>query len=118
MCTAEEYTRRAHLVNDEFKAQLNRKSLKYNWHDANVTVLEGIMARGDRRIGKEFYTLRTRDKNELFPWDFIDTGVSRKFLRKEWERAMNAEVTPNCREHCSGCGASKFGGGVCYEGKN
>lgn len=67
---------------------------------------------------KEFYTLRTRDKNELFPWDFIDTGVSRKFLRKEWERAMNAEVTPNCREHCSGCGASKFGGGVCYEGKN
>ncbi len=52
MCTAEEYTRRAHLVNDEFKAQLNRKSLKYNWHDANVTVLEGIMARGDRRIGK------------------------------------------------------------------
>ena len=153
MCTAEEYTRRAHLVNDEFKAQLNRKSLKYNWHDANVTVLEGIVARGDRRIGKvieeayrlgclfdswtesfrddlwekaflntgiekEFYTLRTRDKNELFPWDFIDTGVSRKFLRKEWERAMNAEVTPNCREHCSGCGASKFGGGVCYEGKN
>ena len=69
-------------------------------------------------IEKEFYTLRTRDKNELFPWDFIDTGVSRKFLRKEWERAMNAEVTPNCREHCSGCGASKFGGGVCYEGKN
>ena len=59
-------------------------------------------------IEKEFYTLRTRDKNELFPWDFIDTGVSRKFLRKEWERAMNAEVTPNCREHCSGCGASKF----------
>ena len=115
MCTAEEYTRRAHLVNDEFKAQLNRKSLKYNWHDANVTVLEGIMARGDRRIGKvieeayrlgclfdswtesfrddlwekaflntgiekEFYTLRTRDKNELFPWDFIDIGVTKQFM--------------------------------------
>lgn len=153
MCTAEEYTRRAHLVNDEFKEQLNRKSLKYNWHDAEVTVLEGVMARGDRRIGKvieeayrlgclfdswtesfrddlweqaflntgikkEFYTLRMREEDELFPWDFIDTGVSRKFLRKEWERAMNAEVTQNCREHCSGCGAAKFGGGVCYEGKN
>ena len=52
MCKAEEYMRRAHLVNDEFKAQLNRKSLKYNWHDAQVTVLEGVMARGDRRIGK------------------------------------------------------------------
>lgn len=44
--------RRAHLVNDEFKEQLNRKSLKYNWHDAEVTVLEGIMARGDRKISK------------------------------------------------------------------
>ncbi len=107
----------AHLVNDEFKAQLNRKSLKYNWHDAQVTVLEGVMARGDRRIGKlieeayrlgclfdswtesfhnelwmqafentgidlEFYNLRERSEDELFPWDFIDIGVSRKFLRK------------------------------------
>ena len=145
--------RRAHLVNDEFKAQLNRKSLKYNWHDAQVTVLEGVMARGDRRIGKlieeayrlgclfdswtesfhnelwmqafentgidlEFYNLRERSEDELFPWDFIDIGVSRKFLRREWERAMKETVTPNCRMQCSGCGAAKFGGGVCYESKN
>lgn len=151
MCTTDEYTRRAHLVNDEFKEQLNRKSLKYNWHDADVTVLEGVMARGDRRIGAVieeayrlgclydswtesfkndlwlqafdhmgvdigFYTLRKRDKDELFPWDFIDTGVNRSFLWREWEHAMNAEVTPNCREKCSGCGASIFKGGVCYEG--
>ena len=153
MCKAEEYMRRAHLVNDEFKAQLNRKSLKYNWHDAQVTVLEGVMARGDRRIGKlieeayrlgclfdswtesfhnelwmqafentgidlEFYNLRERNEDELFPWDFIDIGVSRKFLRREWERAMKETVTPNCRMQCSGCGAAKFGGGVCYESKN
>ena len=153
MCKAEEYMRRAHLVNDEFKAQLNRKSLKYNWHDAQVTVLEGVMARGDRRIGKlieeayrlgclfdswtesfhnelwmqafentgidlEFYNLRERSEDELFPWDFIDIGVSRKFLRREWERAMKETVTPNCRMQCSGCGAAKFGGGVCYESKN
>ncbi len=35
-----------------FKEQLNRKSLKYNWHDADVTVLEGILARGDRKVAK------------------------------------------------------------------
>ena len=51
MYTAEEYDRRAHIVNEEFREQLNRKSLKYNWHDAQVTVLEGVMARGDRRVG-------------------------------------------------------------------
>ena len=153
MCTAEEYMRRAEIVKDEFHAQLNRKSLKYNWHDAQITVLEGVMARGDRKIGKvveeayrlgclfdswtesfhndlwmqafentgidpAFYNLRERGEDELFPWDFIDTGVTRKFLRSEWENAMKETVTPNCRQQCSGCGAARFGGGVCYEGKN
>ena len=153
MCTAEEYMRRAEIVKDEFHAQLNRKSLKYNWHDTQITVLEGVMARGDRKIGKvveeayrlgclfdswtesfhndlwmqafentgidpAFYNLRERGEDELFPWDFIDTGVTRKFLRSEWENAMKETVTPNCRQQCSGCGAARFGGGVCYEGKN
>ena len=153
MYPAEEYDRRAHLVNDEFREQLNRKSLKYNWHDAQGTVLEGVMARGDRRVGRvieeayhlgclfdswtetfrndlwmqafdntrvdiAFYNQRVRGKDEIFPWDFIDIGVSRSFLRREWERAMNETVTPNCREKCSGCGAAGFGGGVCVEGKN
>ena len=153
MYTAEEYDRRAHIVNDEFREQLNRKSLKYNWHDAQVTVLEGVMARGDRRIAPvieeayrlgclfdswtetfrndlwmkafentdvdiSFYNQREREKDEIFPWDFIDIGVSRQFLYREWERAMNETVTPNCRDKCSGCGAAGFGGGVCYEGKN
>ena len=153
MCTAEEYMRRAEIVKDEFHAQLNRKSLKYNWHDAQVTVLEGVMARGDRKIGKvveeayrlgclfdswtesfhndlwmqafentgidpAFYNLRERGEDELFPWDFIDTGVTRKFLRREWENAIKETVTPNCRQQCSGCGAARFGGGVCCESKN
>ena len=153
MCTAEEYVRRASIVKHEFQEQLNRKSLRYNWHDAEVTVLEGVMARGDRRIGKvierayelgclfdswtesfnndlwmqafaetetdiAFYNLRERKPDELFPWDFIDVGVKRSFLYKEWERAMQGVVTPNCRMQCSGCGAAGFGGGVCYEGKN
>ena len=153
MYPAEEYDRRAHLVNEEFREQLNRKSLKYNWHDARGTVLEGVMARGDRRVGKvieeayrlgclfdswtetfrndlwmqafdnarvdiDFYNQRVRGKDEIFPWDFIDIGVSRSFLRREWDRAINETVTPNCREQCSGCGAACFGGGVCVEGKN
>ncbi len=153
MYTADEYNRRAHIVNDEFREQLNRKSLKYNWHDAQVTVLEGVMARGDRRIAPvieeayrlgclfdswtetfrndlwmkafentgvdlSFYNQRERGKDEVFPWDFIDIGVSRSFLYKEWERALSGTVTPNCREKCSGCGAAGFGGGVCYEDKN
>ena len=153
MYTADEYNRRAHIVNDEFREQLNRKSLKYNWHDAQVTVLEGVMARGDRRIAPvieeayrlgclfdswtetfrndlwmkafentgvdlSFYNQRERGKDEVFPWDFIDIGVSRSFLYREWERALSGTVTPNCREKCSGCGAAGFGGGVCYEDKN
>ena len=153
MYTAEEYMRRASVVKQEFQEQLNRKSLRYNWHDAQVTVLEGVMARGDRRIAKVierayrlgclfdswtesfrndlwmqafeetgvdigFYNLRERRPDELFPWDFIDTGVKKTFLYKEWEHAMQGVVTPNCRMQCSGCGAAGFGGGVCYEGKN
>ena len=153
MYTAEEYMRRASVVKQEFQEQLNRKSLRYNWHDAQVTVLEGVIARGDRRIAKVierayrlgclfdswtesfrndlwmqafeetgvdigFYNLRERRPDELFPWDFIDTGVKKTFLYKEWERAMQGVVTPNCRMQCSGCGAAGFGGGVCYEGEN
>lgn len=153
MCTPEEYVHRASVVKHEFQEQLNRKSLKYNWHDAEVTVLEGVFARGDRKVGKvieeayrlgclydswtetfnnerwmqafanmgvdiEFYTTRERHLDELLPWDFIDIGVDKKFMIKEWERAMAAEVTPNCRMHCSGCGAAKYGGGVCHESKN
>lgn len=153
MFPSEEYIRRATIVKHEFLQQLNKKSLKYNWHEADVTVLEGVFARGDRKVGKvieeayrlgclydswsesfdnekwmqafantgvdiEFYTMRERSMDELFPWDFIDIGVTKNSLKKEWERAMNAQVTPNCRMQCSGCGAAKFGGGVCFEGKN
>ena len=150
MCTKEEFLHRAYVVNHEIKEQKNKKSIKYNWHEADVTVLEGILARGDRRIGPaiqrayekgclfdswsewfqnerwleafaecgtdmDSYTTRERALNEIFPWDFIDIGVSRRFLEKEWKRAHEETVTPNCRQNCSGCGAASFGGGVCYE---
>ena len=153
MFTQEDYIHRAYIVNQEMKEQLNRKSLRYNWHEADVTVLEGVFARGDRRTSKvlleayrlgclydswsdefqndkwmqafentgvdlTFYTMRKRELDELFPWDFIDVGVTKSFLRREWERAMRGEVTPNCREKCSACGAMCYQGGVCFEGKN
>lgn len=150
MYSNEEYIARAAVVKHEFQEQLNRKSLKYHWHDAEVTVLEGVFARGDRRLSEVilaayrlgclydswtenfdnekwmkafadtgtdigFYNHRERDADEIFPWDFIDIGVTKKFLYQEWQRALHGEVTPNCREKCSGCGAMKYGGGVCVE---
>ncbi|WP_276852433.1 TIGR03960 family B12-binding radical SAM protein [Enterocloster lavalensis] len=150
MCTKEEFLERANIVRGKFRQMLNFKSLKYNWHEAELTVLEGILARGDRRVGAvieaaykngaiydswseyfnndawmkafedcgvpiDFYTTRERSLDEVFPWDFIDAGVSKEFLKREWKRAMEAVVTPNCRGKCSACGALKFGGGVCFE---
>ena len=150
MLDPEEYLRRAHLVNDTMKKQLNHKSLRYNWHEADVTVLEGILARGDRHlsnailhvyenggiydawseffeyqrwldafkacnIDRDFYNKRKRYETEVFPWDFIDIGVTKDFMLREWKTALGETVTPNCRQRCSGCGAKSFGGGVCYE---
>ncbi len=153
MCRRDEFLERARVVNEEVKQQLNRKSLKYNWHEADVTVLEGVFARGDRRVGRvllkayengcifdswteffvnekwlsafqetgismDFYNSRERSTDEILPWDFIDCGVSKEFLKREWEKAQRGIVTPNCRMQCSGCGAMQFEGGVCFENKN
>lgn len=50
MFTPEDYLTFAHTVNEEVKASLNHKSMRYNWHEAYVTVLEGLLARGDRKV--------------------------------------------------------------------
>ena len=63
----------------------------------------------------DFYNYRERNLSEILPWDFIDIGVSRRYLEREWENARLGKVTPNCREKCSGCGMRKSGGGVCVE---
>ena len=153
MLPREEYLRRAYLVKDTMRAQKNNKSLHYEYDDAEVTLLEGILARGDRKVGKailrayelgcmfdawsekcrydlwlqafaetgidpDFYTLRERGEDELFPWDHIDIGVTKAFLRREWNRAMAGVVTPNCREACSGCGAASYGCGICRQPRN
>lgn len=153
MHSPSEYLGMARVVNHTLREQRNQKSIKYNWHEADVTVLEGVFARGDRRVADvieaayrkgeifdawtenfryqtwvdtfeecgvsmDFYTTRKRSLDEIFPWDFIDTGVTKDFFRREWEKAMRGETTKNCRQGCSGCGVRKFGGGVCFEDTN
>lgn len=128
---------------------IRSKCVKYNWHESKVSVLEGVFARGDRRLSEVIYRAvlkgckfdgwdeyfapekwdeafseagldqafyrRERDYDEILPWDKIDIGVTKEFLMRENENAKKGIVTPNCREKCSGCGASSFKGGVCFE---
>ena len=152
MNTPEDFLRKAHLCNETMENELNHKSLKYQYHENELSELEGVFARGDRKlsalildayengclydswseqfrydiwcasfeklgIDRTFYTTRERGLDETFPWDFIDTGVNRDFLRREWLKSKEGIVTPNCRKQCSNCGAAKFKGGVCLESK-
>ena len=144
---------RQELLNRTIKESVNHKSIRYNWHDFELSHLEGIFARGDRRlsgvlvkayeggclydswgdflkvdvwkkafeeagIDPDFYTYRERPADEILPWDFIDAGVSKQFLRREYETAKAEKVTPNCRMRCSGCGCRIYESGVCYEDQN
>lgn len=150
MLCAKDYLDSAGTVKAALKKQLNQKSIRYIYHEADETVLEGLLARGDRRLSKlllsvyqkgaffdawsewfdmrkweealsetgtdlAFYTRRERSLEEKLPWDFIDAGVTKEFLIREWNNAKKEMVTPNCRQKCSGCGAMKYGGGVCRE---
>lgn len=152
MFEADAYIEMAGRVKDHIREQLNQKCIKYSWHDPEVSVLEGVFARGDRKLSSLIVTaykkgcmydawsdsfradlwaesfkecgvttafyLRERQLDEILPWDFIDMGVSKDFLKREWNNALEGKVTPNCRQQCSGCGAKCFEGGVCYEDKN
>lgn len=150
--TKEDFLEKAYQTKRSIISQLNQKSIKYNWHEADASVMEGIFARGDRRLNQvilrayqkgcmydawseyyhndvwletfeecgvdpDFYTIRQREETEIFPWDFIDCGVTRQFLLREWHRAQQAVVTPNCRMACQGCGAGRYQTGVCLERK-
>lgn len=151
MDTMEQAREKRDFLLSKIREQLNAKSIKYNCHDADVSSLEGVFARGDRRLcnvirqayesgcmydawseyfhydkwkkafednnlDMEFYIRRERAEDELFPWDFIDIGVTKEFMLKEYHNSKAEVVTPNCRSKCSGCGAMKFQCGVCTEG--
>lgn len=66
-------------------------------------------------IDPAFYANRRRSFDEILPWDHLDYGVSKEFLKRECERAYRSEASPNCREKCLMCGCKKYGGGVCFE---
>jgi len=121
------------------KALIRNKRVTYRYHDAKTAQIEGVIARGDRRIANvieaaykngaiydgwsdhfnqhiwysafeqagldpAFYAHRERGIDEKFPWDFIDMGISKKFLAREWEKSKTAATTPNCKDACAGCG--------------
>ncbi len=134
-----EYLRRCKLLKDHFYS----KSIEYNYHEPDLSRLEAVMARGDRRLGPvieaamnngarldgwdeyfrydlwmdafkacgvdpNFYTVRGFGEDEVLPWDPMDVGVSKKFLLRERKRAYEAQITPDCRHGCAGCGANQL----------
>ena len=135
--TPQEYLRRCKLLKSHFYS----KSIEYDYHSPDLSRLEAVFARGDRRLGPvleaavasgarldgwdeyfnyakwfdafqkcgvdpDFYTVRGYDEEEILPWDTIDVGVTKKFLRLERKRAYAGTVTPDCRHGCAGCGAN------------
>lgn len=149
-CTKEEFLEKSYKTKKAIAEQLNQKSVKYNWHETDASVLEGVLARGDRRLSKvllkvyekgcfydawseyfhndkwmeafaecglepDFYCNRERSLDEIFPWDFIDCGVTKEFLKREWLKSKQEQVSENCKVKCQGCGAMRFGGGICYK---
>jgi hypothetical protein len=91
--------------------------------------VQALLARGDRRVANillaaheqgwnkafrespinpNFFTLRERRPDELFPWDFIDHGISKKYFWEEYQRALEGRETPPCRpDVCSRCGVCR-----------
>ena len=135
--TPQEYLRRCKLLKSHFYS----KSITYDYHGPDLSRLEAVFARGDRRLGPvienavnrgarldgwdeyfnyakwfdafqecgvdaDFYTTRGYGEDEILPWDTIDVGISKKFLKLERKRAYAETVTPDCRHGCAGCGAS------------
>jgi len=122
-------------------AELNRDPrVKLNWHDPELSFLEAVLARGDRRLYRtierawrlgarfdgwtehfspdlwqraffetgvdpDYYALRVRERDEVFPWDHLSVGVSKEFLWTERRRAYAGMTTSDCRSNgCAGCG--------------
>jgi len=129
------------------KGMIRNKRITYRYHEAKTAQVEGVIARGDRKIAKvietaykfgaiydgwsdhfnpltwqlafeesgldpDFYTHRERPTEEKLPWDFIDMGISKKFLQREWEKSKEGVTTPNCRDGCAGCGLTCKKGGA------
>ena len=115
------------------------KKVEYNYHDPELSYIEAVLARGDRKLSDaliyaykeekkaekvdneliyenylnafkkynldpDFYARRERSFDEVLPWDIIDVGVSKEFLKREYEKSIKAETTKDCRISCNACG--------------
>ncbi len=124
------------------------KKISISYHQSDASLLEGVLARGDRRLSEviykawqkgakfdswdeffnfdywkesfdecgldpAFYANRKREYDEIFPWDVLDYGIRKDFLIDENKKAHKSELTANCRQKCSACGASRLNGGKC-----
>jgi len=125
---------------DYLKSGLKRLNISFKWHSWEMSHLEAVFSRGDRRLGKvieaawragcrfdswterldlrkweeafhrcgidpDFYATREIPIEEILPWDHLDTGVSKEFLVKEYQRAIKGRVIPDCRYGaCPNCG--------------
>ena len=132
----EEFQRRQQLL----KEHITDRSITFHYHDARLSVIEGVFARGDRRLAPalyeawkngakfdgwsdlfddsryfaafetcgidwEYYSRRTRMIGEPLPWAHTSPGVLERFLKSEWQKALAASLTEDCRRtHCTGCG--------------
>lgn len=127
---------------------LRMKPVQYSWHDPELSFLEAVFSRGDRRLSRvltavhraggrfdswaeqfdfsrwmqafasagldpSFYAHRARGEAEVFPWDHIETGVSKTFLYREYQQALTGQPTEDCRLNCSGCGVRCLEEGLC-----
>lgn len=143
----DEYMRRVTLLREHLRA----KAITYNWHDADTSLIEAVLSRGDRRVGAvlyevwknggklnswsdyfsfqrwldafdtcgldpKFYACREREFGEVLPWSRVFMGVRPEFMWNEREMCYKAELSPDCRKKCTGCGANKLlDGGRCDE---
>ncbi len=55
---------------------------------------------------------RQRDENEVLPWDHVDSGVAKRFYQLEAHRSREAQLLPDCREGCHGCGIQQAYSGL------
>ena len=139
--------RRQQLLKDALR---KIKGVDFKYHAPDVSYIEAVFARGDRRLADalerayrlgckmdgwsdqfkyeawlqafrdanvdpDFYACRERSTDEILPWDHLDAGITKDFLKREWDKAQKGETTRDCRKGCVGCGVNRYeeAKGVC-----
>ncbi len=130
------------MKTDYLKKELKAIGVNYNYHDYDISLIETILARGDRKLAKVILNayklgcifdgwtdkfnydkwcqalneiditnyINEIDENIPLPWDHIDIGVSKEYLKNERKKSREAQTTRDCRQGCTNCGLIKFGG--------